>query len=101
MANGKEGQYNDWESKDGLRPIACQLTTSISARLLSSASRLPGAAASTVTNIPFIPSKPLITPNNFSVFGRFRSTYSCMKNDWVGFPAATMESRGAEAFVET
>ena len=49
------------------------LTTSTSARLLSSASRFPGAAASTVTKMAFIPML-LIFESRDSVFGRFRST---------------------------
>lgn len=76
-------------------------TTSISARLRSSASRLPGAAASTVTKIAFMPSSSIM-PSSFSVFGRFRSTYSCIKNVWEGSARElTISASGADALVDT
>lgn len=70
-----------------------------SAAIRSSASRLPGTGASTVTKMARMPSF-FAERSRSSVFCRSELTYSWRKKGWAGCPAAMMSSRGYEALVE-
>lgn len=70
-----------------------------SAAIRSSASRLPGTGASTVTNMARMPSFFAVRSRS-SVFFRSELTYSWRKKGWSGWPDAMISSRGYDALVD-
>ena len=65
----------------------------------SSASRLPGTGASTVTKTALMP-RSLALRRSSTVLERSELTYSWRKKGWFGRAAATMEGRVNEALLE-
>lgn len=64
-----------------------------SAAMRSSASRLPGTGASTVTKMALMP-RSFALRRRSSVLARSELTYSWRKKGWSGWPDAMMSSRG-------
>lgn len=84
-------------SFDATVPETAEAT--FSAAMRSSASRLPGIGASTVTRTAFTPSF-FADRSRVSVFSRSLFTYSCRKKGCPARPAATMSDSGYDALLD-